>query len=715
MNTLPNQPFKLLSLLPVLLLIMICSCKKDKVEHIELPLQVNGYYPNSGKAGTLVTIEGSGFNSEAGNNTIEFGGVKGFVISAEADKMVVRAPEGGKSGNIQINNGNKSLEVGTYTYQNLTIKRIDPANGPAGSHIRIYGEGFSSMSNPAQVTINGKKALVGSANDTLLVVEIPVEAGSGPIEVQVDGMKARGQDFTFQSITTIKPLSGGKGTKVRITGIGFELLAADNIVDFNGKRARVLEVTPVSLLVEAPEGVETGPMAVTINGQRATGPVFAMVPFPEIAEVSPLSGPSGLVMTIKGTNFSSVPDENKVLINGVEVPLTAVSNEELKLTLPGGTGSGKVVVVVNDQKTEGPQFKDQQLGILDMSPDNGLTGTTVTITGSGFDTDVNKNSVTFNGVVAQITAATANKLTVRTPNGLSSGLVRVATGGQEAMAPREFRRAGIVTLTRTLTSQSMTVDDEGNLYAIDNNKQEVVRINETGQISVLASGFSFSSNSAIVIDQHKNLYVSQPGIGIIKKISPSGAVSNLGSNIGPVGKMVMQANQTIIGILGTSSLVRIKLDGNIQYLDPVSPIYMDLNQVQFGTDANEGIYYATNMEYPSISYNPITAREDYNQGFGDGEYGAYRDGVGRNAQFSGTFGGIISDKKGNLLVADDYYIRSINVSSRAVGTFFKAERGDRDGSLKEATLNTIGSIAIGKDGTIYVSQHNGSIRKIFFR
>jgi hypothetical protein len=710
MKKLPHQPFKLVLLFPMLLLIMISSCKKDKAEHIELPLQVNSYYPNSGKAGTLVTIEGNGFNSESGNNTVEFGGVKGFVMSAEADKMVVRAPEGGKSGNIQISNGVKSLEVGTYTYQSLTIKRIDPANGPAGSHIRIYGEGFSSMSNPAQVTINGKKALVGSANDTLLVVEIPIEVGSGPIEVQVDGMKARGQDFTFQSITAIKPLSGGKGTKVRITGAGFESLAEDNIVDFNGKRARVLEITAGSLLVEAPDGVETGPMAVTINGQRATGPVFTRVPFPDIAQVSPLSGPSGLVMTIKGTNFSGVLDENKVLINGVEVPLTAASSEELKLTLPGGTGSGKVVVVVNDQKTDGPQFKDQQLGILDISPDNGLAGTTVTITGSGFDINAANNKVTFNGLPAQVTAATGNRLTVVAPAQLTTGTISISVDGLQAQAPREFRRAGIITIATGLTVNGLITDAQGNLFVLEGQKRQVLKINREGKSTVFASNIS---GVGMVIDKQQNLFVSGRDGGIIYKITPSGTVSNFASNVGPVGKMAIKADNSLIVAVGSSGLFRISPDGKIEGVFPVSPIYDLLGP--FAMNGQGGIYYVNNIEYPNINYNPIISREEYSDGFGDGEFGAYQDGIGRNAKFSGSFGALVWDGKESILVVDSHYIRSINIATREVSTFLKLGMGNRDGSLRDAQLNSLNELAIDPGGTIYVSQHNGSIRKIFFR
>lgn len=711
-------------------LILFSSCKKDKTVVAKVALQVNNYYPNSGKAGTLVTIEGAGFDSNLPNNTVEFGGIRGDVISTEAEKLVVRAPEGGKTGLIKISNGTGTIDVGQYTYQSLTVKRVDPANGPAGSHINIYGAGFSSMTNPASVTINGKTALVGSANDTLLVAEVPQAAGSGPIEVQVDGMKARGQDFTFQAINTVKPLSGGKGTKVRISGEGFETIATDNIVDFNGRRARVLEVSQGNLLVEAPEGVETGPLAVTINGQRSTGPIFTKVAFPDIAEVSPLSGPAGLQMTIKGDYFSAVLDENKVLINGIEVPVTTASKNELKLTLPGGTGSGKLSVIVNDQKTEGPQFKDQQLGILDISPDNGLTGTTVTITGSGFSTNPGNNNVSFNGIKAQVTAATENQLTVLTPVQVSTGTIRVKVADQEALAPREFRRAGIITMAIDPGIRRIAVDNQGNVYAADISNHQILKISSEGQKTLFAGDpngqagnqngkgpnarFNLSYTTGIVIDKQQNLYVSESTNRAIRKISPSGEVSTFSANIGPIGQLAIRSDNYIVAIVGPASLFSISPEGKAASLKPVSAFYMDSQGVKFGLDDAGGVYYLTNIEYPSISYNPITSPEDYSKGYGDGEYGAYRDGIGRNAQFS-SISAITGDGKGQILVADEYYIRGINPKTRAVSTFLKLPQGNQDGTLREARLNMLIDIVVSDDGTIYVVQQNGAIRKIFFR
>src|SRR5262249_12378466 len=144
--------------------------------------------------------------------------------------LKVLAPAAGTTGTITLKAGDQTKEIGAYTYQSLSLSGIAPANGPAGTNISIRGTGLSSIGGPPEVTVNGKAATVISTNDTLVVVAVPVAAGSGKIVVHTNGKEVTGPDFLFQNISNIKPLSGGKGTKVTISGEGFDVNAASNTV-----------------------------------------------------------------------------------------------------------------------------------------------------------------------------------------------------------------------------------------------------------------------------------------------------------------------------------------------------------------------------------------------------------------------------------------------------------------------------------------------------
>lgn len=72
--------------------------------------------------------------------------------------------------------------------------------------------------------------------------------------------------------------------------------------------------------------------------------------------------------------------------------------------------------------------------ITSISPDNGPSGTTVTISGTGFSSNITDNAVSFNGVDATITAATTTQLTVTAPNA-TSGSLKVSVKGTPTIGP----------------------------------------------------------------------------------------------------------------------------------------------------------------------------------------------------------------------------------------------------------------------------------------
>lgn len=67
--------------------------------------------------------------------------------------------------------------------------------------------------------------------------------------------------------------------------------------------------------------------------------------------------------------------------------------------------------------------------ITGFSPNAGAPGTTVTITGTGFNTTAANNAVFFNGARGTVTAATATQLTVTVPHGGRSGFIDVVNLG----------------------------------------------------------------------------------------------------------------------------------------------------------------------------------------------------------------------------------------------------------------------------------------------
>ena len=82
---------------------------------------------------------------------------------------MVKVPLKAQSGTVKVINGQKEVEVGTFTLQNVRITRLDPPEAEAGSVLVIHGEHFgntagsrdpNTMFGVNQVTINGIRAEV---------------------------------------------------------------------------------------------------------------------------------------------------------------------------------------------------------------------------------------------------------------------------------------------------------------------------------------------------------------------------------------------------------------------------------------------------------------------------------------------------------------------------------------------------------------------------
>lgn len=79
-------------------------------------LAIFSFMPTHGEAGTQVTIQGQGFDSNSANNTVSFNGTAATVISASASQLVTTVPSGATTGPIRVTVGAQNRgDVGAYT------------------------------------------------------------------------------------------------------------------------------------------------------------------------------------------------------------------------------------------------------------------------------------------------------------------------------------------------------------------------------------------------------------------------------------------------------------------------------------------------------------------------------------------------------------------------------------------------------------------------
>jgi len=161
------------------------------------------------------------------------------------------------------------------------------------------------------------------------------------------------------SIIEFTPDGGAVGSTVTIYGTGFSATPGQNAVTFNGVAASVTSATSMTLVTSVPSGATTGPISVTTPAGSATsGAPFQVAgsSAPTITDFSPLVGTAGSTLTVNGTNFETVPSNNKAKVNVTGASVTSASASSLALKVGLNTGSGRVSVETPGGKAVGGDF-----------------------------------------------------------------------------------------------------------------------------------------------------------------------------------------------------------------------------------------------------------------------------------------------------------------------------------------------------------------------
>lgn len=170
-------------------------------------------------------------------------------------------------------------------------------------------------------------------------------------------------------------------------------------------------------------------------------PKFSKYVYPngEVTDMYPKAGYVSEYVTIIGNNFGDRTEPVKVSFGGIKADnIVSCKDNVIVVEVPAGALSGEVSMQLwtNPVISLGTFTVYPTPTLTSIASDNAIFGPTVaapgdmvTIIGTGFGTDKNAVSVSFNGTPAEITSLDNETIVVVTPDGYSSGAVLVTING----------------------------------------------------------------------------------------------------------------------------------------------------------------------------------------------------------------------------------------------------------------------------------------------
>lgn len=330
--------------------------------------RITSVVPNSGSVGAVVTINGNTFTHATG---VTFNGITASFSITNDSAISATIPAGGTSGDVAVTI-NYGGDPHTALYHNFgvvpppTITNVAPLAGAIGAFVGISGSGYTAASVPTVefVDVATMTQILPAAktifNDTTISAIVPnpgIPQPSTAYYVRITttgGVVLSSQQYTIIPVPkfhtsgptpqAFSPISGVAGTTVNIIGdYGF---TGAYQVTFDGYASPSIHfvndgyITAVVPTVSAPTDAVGAITVTSTGGTRSTAdapspnPInFTILQSPTITSFSPISGKTGDLIAVFGTNLLSV---NSVRFQNMSSSATfsIVNSGRINVTVP---------------------------------------------------------------------------------------------------------------------------------------------------------------------------------------------------------------------------------------------------------------------------------------------------------------------------------------------------------------------------------------------
>lgn len=334
--------------------------------------------------------------------------------------------------------------------QRPVVERLQPASGPPGTQVNIVGR---NVGRGARFFLGDVELPVVRALPYRTTVSIPAGALTGDVIIQTSSGRYLGPRFRVTDarpaaqITALEPAAGPPGSEVTLVGANFSPRLADNVVSFGGRPVVVRTATTSELRVIVPSGATSDVFSVQVSGVPgvASSPRFEVTTGTGITALEPTVGAPGGTLTIRGTGFAAGNRGNRVYLGSQRLRVRSASETEIVVSLPRRPSSGELLVDVRGGgRTTYPTPYEVRNGpeIRNFQPQAGPPGTTVTIRGRHFGTDIRAVQVSVAGQLARVRRVLPDEIEVDLPTNVATGPLEVRVAGMVASGGGTFSVTG---------------------------------------------------------------------------------------------------------------------------------------------------------------------------------------------------------------------------------------------------------------------------------
>ena len=273
------------------------------------PPNLIAFNPLSGSQNTFITING---HRLTGSKSVFFGGTSAASFNVLNDSTINAVVGTGSSGYVSVTTTKGTISLSGFVFiPPPTITSFSPQSGGAGTPVRIYGSNFTGVTSVSFGGIPATSLLF--YNDGMIKAYVG-EGASGNVTVTTNAGKGSLSGFVYDSITSFTPGYGGWGDTITIHGGGFTNAKS---VKFGGTSANFHVINDSTISAILTIGAASGSVYV----YNSNGTIDSLAGFkfitPHINSFSPKIGTYGTPITINGSGFKYLSNQNYNSLNGI--------------------------------------------------------------------------------------------------------------------------------------------------------------------------------------------------------------------------------------------------------------------------------------------------------------------------------------------------------------------------------------------------------------